>query len=140
MYCHRFDILIQSSRIYFVACTVGTYVGRSGGGGRGLLNANSASPVSSFVSPPPPFPSVRRGSARHLRGSGRDADGPARLALPGALHSAHQPHRGAVPQGVAPVLDWEWICGEYQFDMTAKHPRTDKKKQTKKTTSRTKST
>lgn len=77
-----------------------------------------------------PVPSVRRGSAGHLRGSGRDADGPARLALPGALHSAHQPHRGAVPQGVAPVLDWEWICGEYQFDMTAKHPRT--KKQNKK--------
>lgn len=24
-YCHRFDILTQSSRIYFVACTVGTY-------------------------------------------------------------------------------------------------------------------
>lgn len=27
-YCHRFDILTQSSRIYFVACTIGTYAGR----------------------------------------------------------------------------------------------------------------
>lgn len=27
-YCHRFDILTQSSRIYFVACTVGMYVCR----------------------------------------------------------------------------------------------------------------
>lgn len=26
-YCHRFDLLTQSSRIYFVACTVGTYEG-----------------------------------------------------------------------------------------------------------------
>lgn len=25
-YCHRFDILTQSSRIYFVACTIGTYM------------------------------------------------------------------------------------------------------------------
>lgn len=75
--------------------------------------------------------SVRRRSAHHLCGSGRDADGPARLALPGALHSAHQPHRSAVPQGIAPVLDWEWICGEYQFDMTAEAPK-DKKKRLKK--------
>uniref|UniRef100_H3DBQ8 Signal peptide peptidase-like 2B n=1 Tax=Tetraodon nigroviridis TaxID=99883 RepID=H3DBQ8_TETNG len=27
VYCHRFDILIQSSRIYFVACTVGAHYG-----------------------------------------------------------------------------------------------------------------
>lgn len=27
VYCHRFDILTQSYRIYFMACTVGTYVG-----------------------------------------------------------------------------------------------------------------
>lgn len=68
--------------------------------------------------------SVRHRSAHHLRGAGCDADGPARLALPGALHSAHQPYRSTVPQGVAAVLDWEWICGEYQFDMTAKRQRT----------------
>uniref|UniRef100_H3DBQ9 Signal peptide peptidase-like 2 n=1 Tax=Tetraodon nigroviridis TaxID=99883 RepID=H3DBQ9_TETNG len=89
VYCHRFDILIQSSRIYFVACT--------------------------RVSSSPPTPTLWC----HAYGvgllvtfvcSGRDADGPARLALPGALHAAHQPGRGAVPQGVAPVLDWEWIC------------------------------
>ena len=24
-YCHRFDILTHSSRIYFVACTIGRY-------------------------------------------------------------------------------------------------------------------
>lgn len=24
-YCHRFDILMQSSRIYFVACTIGKF-------------------------------------------------------------------------------------------------------------------
>lgn len=70
-------------------------------------------------SPPPSLSSVRRGPAHHLRGSGRDADGPAGAALPGALHSPHQPGCGAVAQGVAAVLDWEWICGEYQFDMTA---------------------
>lgn len=68
--------------------------------------------------------SVRHRPAHHLRGAGSDADGSARLALPGALHSAHQPHRSAVPQGVAPVLDWEWICGEYQFDMSASSQRT----------------
>ena len=56
--------------------------------------------------------SVRRRSADHLRGPGCDADGPAGLALSGALHSAHQSHCSAVAQGVAPVLDWKWICGE----------------------------
>lgn len=70
--------------------------------------------------------------AHHIRGAGRDADGSARLALPGALHSAHQSYRRPVPQGTAPVLDWKWICGEYQFDMTAE--RTTKKK-TQKTCS-----
>lgn len=63
--------------------------------------------------------SVRHRPAHHLRGPGRDADGSAGPALPGALHPPHQPRRGSVAQGVAPVLDWEWICGEYQFDMTA---------------------
>lgn len=76
----------------------------------------SASPVS-----------VRHRPAHHLRGPGRDADGPAGPALPGALHSPHQPGSGAVAQGVAPVLDWEWICGEYQFDMTAYRRRTMQK-------------
>lgn len=71
--------------------------------------------------------SVRRRPAHHLRGSGRHADGPAGAALPGALHSPHQPGGGAVAQGVAPVLDWEWICGEYQFDMTAYCRRTAQK-------------
>lgn len=28
VYCHRFDILTQSSRIYFVACTIGTYINK----------------------------------------------------------------------------------------------------------------
>lgn len=77
------------------------------------------------------FPtSVRYRPAHHIRGAGRDADGSARLALPGALHSAHQPYRRAVPQGAAPVLDWKWICGEYQFDMTAEEQK--KRKYTKK--------
>lgn len=71
--------------------------------------------------------SVRHRPAHHLRGPGRDADGPAGPALPGALHSPHQPGCGAVAQGVAPVLDWEWICGEYQFDMTAYRRRTMQK-------------
>lgn len=66
--------------------------------------------------------SVWRRPAHHLRGPGCDADGPAGSALPGALHSPHQPGGGAVAQGVASVLDWEWICGEYQFDMTAGEP------------------
>lgn len=70
--------------------------------------------------------SVRHRPAHHLRGPGRDADGPAGPALPCALHPAHQPHCGAVPQGIAPVLEWKWICGEYQFDMTAYHWRTKK--------------
>lgn len=78
----------------------------------------------SSVSDPDPVLSVRDRPAGHLRGSGRDADGPAGLALPRALHSAHQPRRSAVAQGVAPVLDWKWICGEYQFDMTAYCGRT----------------
>lgn len=80
--------------------------------------------------------SVRHRPAHHLRGPGRDADGSAGLALPGALHSAHQPHCSAVAQGVATVLDWKWICGEYQFDMTAYRRRTknpQKNKQQKKT-------
>lgn len=73
--------------------------------------------------------SVWNRPAHHLRGAGRDADGPAGPALPGALHFAHQPHCSAVAQGVAPVLDWKWICGEYQFDMTASRRRTPPKKQ-----------
>lgn len=71
--------------------------------------------------------SLRYRPADHLRGPGRDAEGPAGLALPGALHSAHQPHCSAVPQGAAPVLDRKWICGEYQFDMTAYCRRTKKR-------------
>lgn len=63
--------------------------------------------------------SVRHRPVDHLRGPGGDADGSAGPALPGALHSAHQPRCSSVAQGVAPVLDWKWICGEYQFDMTA---------------------
>lgn len=46
MYCHRFDILIQSSRIYFVACTIGmlvSWVGVGGGYVCIILNVNSAS-------------------------------------------------------------------------------------------------
>lgn len=73
--------------------------------------------------------------ADHLRGAGRDADGSTGVTLPGALHSAHQPQYCAMAQGVAPVLDWKWICGEYQFDMTAYYGRTkrlNKKKRRKK--------
>lgn len=73
--------------------------------------------------------------ADHLCGAGLDADGSASLALPGALHSAHQPHCSTLAKGVAPVLDWKWICGEYQFDMTAYLPpknKTYKKKSNKR--------
>lgn len=38
-YCHRFDILTQSSRIYFVACTIGTYM--CGGVGGAVLAETS---------------------------------------------------------------------------------------------------
>lgn len=38
-YCHRFDILTQSSRIYFVACTIGTYM--CGGVGGAVLGEMS---------------------------------------------------------------------------------------------------
>lgn len=38
-YCHRFDILTQSSRIYFVACTIGMYL--CGGVGGAVLGEMS---------------------------------------------------------------------------------------------------
>lgn len=82
--------------------------------------------------------SVRHRPVDHLRGPGCDADGSAGPALPGALHSAHQPRCSSVAQGVEPVLDWKWICGEYQFDMTAyrlpKNRKDLKKKQQEKKT------
>lgn len=58
-------------------------------------------------------------SPHHICGSGSYGDGPACVVIPGALHSPYQPGGGAVAQGVAFVLDREWICGEYQFDMSA---------------------
>lgn len=132
-YCHRFDILTQSSRIYFVACTVGMYVCRGsseGYNGKCFVRVTVClilSHWSSVLSLSLLFPfSLWHRPADHLCGSGCDADGPAGSALPGALHSAHQPHCSTVAQGVAPVLDWKWICGEYQFDMTAYCGRTKK--------------
>lgn len=130
-YCHRFDILTQTSRIYFVACTIGTYVCMGSGEGYKCMNKNDrlhdlrhdwtlTVSLSCFVF------SLRHRPAHHVRGSGHDANGSAGTALPGALHSAHQPRCSAVAQGVAPVLDWKWICGEYQFDMTAYCGRTKK--------------
>lgn len=62
---------------------------------------------------------LRHWSSHHICGSGSDADGSARPLVPGALHAPHQPCGGTVAQGAAFVLDRKWICGEYQFDMSA---------------------
>lgn len=75
---------------------------------------------------------LRGGAPHYLRGTGPDADGPARLALPGALYSADQPRSRTVAQRASPVLDRKWICGEYQFDMTAFYGRTQKDFKNKK--------
>lgn len=44
VYCHRFDILIQSSRIYFVACTIGMHIGGGRRGGGGVLTSKTPLP------------------------------------------------------------------------------------------------
>lgn len=63
-------------------------------------------------------PSVRHRPPRDLRGLGADADGPARPALPGALHPPHQLRGGSLEKGARHVLDGQRLCGEYQFDMS----------------------
>ncbi|KAM9105927.1 signal peptide peptidase-like 2B isoform 3-T4 [Megaptera novaeangliae] len=133
-YCHRFDIQVQSSRVYFVACTIEAYKNEILGHLRSSFStpgipdlpvaaAHFVSPVwrlgprslVSLLTPACTLACQRPGSLRHrspgdVHGAGPHAARPARPPLPGALHARHQLRPGALAQGAGHVLDGQRLC------------------------------
>ncbi|CAJ0966430.1 unnamed protein product [Ranitomeya imitator] len=125
-YCHRFDILIQSSRIYFLACTIGqsTPVPEPWQEDKKRTSSyEDERPRAGLRRPSDPdrsrtAPGLWDRSPGDLCGTSSYAKRTTGSPVPGPLYPPHKSGCGPLAKGASFVLDWQRLCGEYQFDMT----------------------